>query len=139
MTRLPNKPSKLIRLAIRDLRKVEEDPMYMVHMGAWHSPDPQCRVCLAGSVMAKSLRAPPSTNTGPEDFDASVSKKLWALDYFRTGDVFGGLDKMEIKTDWDRAASLLPMTMPVPGYRNDREEFINAMLNMANQLEEAHL
>lgn len=69
--KLPNKPSELIRLAVKDLVLVENDKRYSVNMHEWHTPwfvdndydiDYEseesviiCSVCFAGSVMAKTL------------------------------------------------------------------------------------
>lgn len=87
---LPDKPSALIRLALRDLEKVEKVPAhYRVGMDeAFHcgmDGSEPCVVCFAGAVMAKTLGAgwkDPTIYVGsfPEN-----SKKLHSLDYFRTG------------------------------------------------------
>lgn len=34
---LPEKPSELIRLALRDLETVEANPHYEVNMASWHN------------------------------------------------------------------------------------------------------
>lgn len=70
---LPDKPSELIDLALRDLADVESDPNYCVEMEVqWHaslywyqSGRPKCAVCLAGAVMARSLHAPPNEIVTP--------------------------------------------------------------------------
>lgn len=82
-TKLPDKPSALIRVALADLEKCEKDPRYEIEMDHWHQANGVCKVCLAGSVMAKSLGAEPSKGFGPSDFDQD--QKLRALDCFRTG------------------------------------------------------
>lgn len=35
---LPDKPSELIRLAIKDLETCEASEKYAIFMGAWHEP-----------------------------------------------------------------------------------------------------
>lgn len=55
---LPTKPSALLRLALEDLEAVEADKKYKVAMGKWHEPNGACKVCLAGSVLAKTLQVP---------------------------------------------------------------------------------
>ena len=89
---LPDKPSALIRLALRDLEKVERSRSYKVDMGSWHMPEVKwCRVCFAGSVMAMSLNAERARFLGPPDFPKEAHK-LDALDRFRSGSVRYGLE-----------------------------------------------
>jgi hypothetical protein len=90
MNVLPEKPSALIRLALADLRKVEQDPQYEVDMEKWHHPGAQtCMVCLAGAVIAKSLAADPNTGSSPGTLheQGKISgpdlEKLLALNNFR--------------------------------------------------------
>jgi hypothetical protein len=56
VNKLPEKPSELIEVALRDLELCIKDPNYRVDMTTWHAPmNGVCLVCLAGAVMAKSL------------------------------------------------------------------------------------
>lgn len=81
MSRLPDRPSELIRLALRDLRSAIASG-YLVNMNDWHTPllrreggefvvsrdergRARCEVCLAGAVMACSLGAPRDRDMGP--------------------------------------------------------------------------
>lgn len=52
--------SDVLELALRDLKMVEKDEKYEVKMTEWHQPISysKCQVCLAGSIMAKSLKVP---------------------------------------------------------------------------------
>lgn len=61
MSRLPDRMSDLIEVALRDVRACAMDPRYVMNMGAWHDPtgDGRCEVCAAGAVMAKTLGADP--------------------------------------------------------------------------------
>jgi hypothetical protein len=93
MSKLPDKPSELIRVALTDLAKCEAMPeKYQVHMRDWHTPlsSPNvCSVCLAGAVMAQTLGADIGVELDPDDF-ADVNK-LCALDDLRIGDVVQAL------------------------------------------------
>ncbi len=74
MKKPPKKLSRLIRLALADLAKVERSKKYVVDMTwSWHSPQPsgKCAVCLAGSVMAKTLNVPPDRFANPRYYDFS--------------------------------------------------------------------
>lgn len=85
MDRLPDKPSELLLLALEDLQKVESDPRYVVDMGAWHSPNGKCRVCLAGAVMAGKLGVTPDQSMTPSRLPEAL--KLRALDFLRVGEI----------------------------------------------------
>lgn len=99
---LPLDPSELLTLAANDLRAVGDNPDYQVYMGDWHAPDGRvCSVCLAGAVMAGTLKVPKdavcipsfyrprddSLQFNPSDTDFFA---LVALDYARMGcwDIF---------------------------------------------------
>ncbi len=97
MKTLPNLPSKLILLALKDLRLVEQDPRYTVHMDTWHCMDYSsvCSVCLAGAVMAKSLDATHGQWYAPFIFEES--DRLEALNLFREGYISEGLYRLGYK------------------------------------------
>ena len=101
------KPSELIRHALKDLEKVEEDPAYIVDMDEWHAHFPEdetpwtCSVCLAGAVMAKTLGLQRNEHSSPwtlrdnGDICDREMKALLALDFFRVGSFNRGLVEME--------------------------------------------
>lgn len=88
---LPDKPSKLIRVALRDLEKCERSRSYKIEMGDWHRPNGKCAVCLAGAVMAKTLKADRREYAGPATWyhrgDHDTFNKLRAINYLRIGAV----------------------------------------------------
>ena len=103
LTKLPDKLSDLIDLALSDLEKARNDPRYEINMSAWHRPlkEPnalypftagKCLVCLAGSVMAFSLGADSQQDKFPKDYDEDTCRKLNALDAIRLGEVNYALD-----------------------------------------------
>jgi len=107
---LPNKPSELIRVALRDLEYVEKSPQYLVDMGTWFSSaipgGRPCAVCLAGSVVVRSLLKESPTRLeeefiGPLDFAYPISGKLYALDAFRRGCIHEGLARFYGYTEID--------------------------------------
>ncbi len=134
------KPSELIRLAIKDLKTVESMPdKYTVDMGEWHlklqgtyhgTYMNRCYVCLAGSVMAISLKA--TTQRFPGEFP-EVENLLLALNKFRNGQIHMGLNQMEVK---------LPAGIRdrnVCNYYVNKIRFKNDMLDMADYLESFNL
>ena len=136
ITALPDKPSDLIDLALRDLETVENSKKYLVDMGTWHqanhSSDPWslCAVCFAGSVMAQSLGVVPDKNYLPADFPPFICCKLEALNSFRCGWIHEGLREMEIYFDGDDIEdffSVRPYDDSHDGFKTDMRE-LAAML-----------
>lgn len=130
---LPDRPSALIRLALVDLRSVEEDPDYRVNMSHWHTPsEGACYVCLAGAIMTKSLDAPRGEYVRCGDYPGSLGRKLAALDELRRGQTYAGL----------MLISLPPSTVPrrhIPSYHDHRDAFFAAMEALADELEKEEL
>lgn len=127
--KLPDRPSKLIRLGLRDLRKVERDARYRVDMGRFHVPVGRvCEVCLAGAVMACSLKVPRSrfiVPWGERSFVSSIDKKLSALDDFRLGNISKGCVSMGVDTRvQDRV---------ICPYDSDKRQFYVDMCRLANE------
>jgi len=88
---LPNKPSELILLALKDLILVECSKSYEIDMGEWHTPrssfNDKCLVCFAGAIMAKTLKIDASEDVDPTDFSNATHSKLESLEFFRMGEV----------------------------------------------------
>lgn len=136
-TKLPDLPSALIRVALADLAKVEAMPeKYEINMGDWHFPiGGRCSVCLAGSVMAMSLGAPPDQEFEPRDFSAGCEAtyfKLKALDWFRTGKVQTGLMSIDIDHSYVKDRSIAVYGWQPELFRSDMEQ-------LASDLEAAGL
>ena len=94
---LPDKPWELIRLALHDLELCEASPRYKINMGTWHSADLTkrnvCNVCLAGSVMAKSLNIKFNQDVYSVAWSSlcggrKTIDKLLAINDFRVGNIF---------------------------------------------------
>jgi hypothetical protein len=128
MPALPDKPSELILLALSDLEACEKDPNYKIDMYSWHSPTygKICLVCLAGSVMAQTLKAYSFQNLLPHDFSEEIAKKLTALNLFREGDVARGLRELNIMKKF--------RFRKIPEYDEYPEEFKAAMRKLARDL-----
>jgi len=144
---LPSVPSALIRLALSDLKKVEADKRYVVYMDHWHSilsNDRPCTVCLAGSVIAKTIGLDISEIIEPgsnlEEFMVmSLVYKLKALDCFRIGRVLRGLVIMNIPSE---IRSNLPENLKlvdIATYRPYDNFFNRDMEKLASDLQEIGL
>ena len=137
MAKLPDKPSELIELALKDLASVERSKAYKVDMGTWHSPakyDGPCSVCLAGAVMARTLRMPRDEEHSPwlhgtRKMGSETVRKLIALDYFRSGDVRFALNNCKLT----RPANL-PGGVRVTPYSSNRRAFKTDMRRLARRL-----
>ena len=129
---LPDMPRELIHLAIDDLEKTEGDGRYTIGMHSWHTPvKDNCRVCLAGAVMAQTLNADPGHLHYPCDYqnehDTTISYRLEALDEFRRGDISLALDYMNlVPSVFDRRV--------IPEYEKDPAAFKAAMRQLADDL-----
>lgn len=132
--KLPGKPSELIRLALKDLAKVERSKKYKIDMTKWHAVWPQevtkeiCCVCLAGSVIAKTLGATPDRSMTPGDFDEGMA--LGALDYFRRGEIHEGFITLDLYLP-----KKIPETISITLYNESKIKFHKDMRDLANMLE----
>lgn len=138
---LPDLPSELIRLAIKDLEIAEKSSRYTVNMGYFHTPKRTwygrrvCLVCLAGAVMAGTLDVSIDLELEPGAFvDSDVRDKLRALDCFHDGDILGGLTDMHVDVPKN-----LEHWYVVPMHSNDPEGFKVTLLTMAHDLESVGL
>jgi hypothetical protein len=130
---LPDKPSELIRVALRDLKEAEASPDYAVVMDEWHEPDSDgvCLVCLAGSVMAGTLKSDIDRKVFPHHFDKGTKRKLEALDYFRDGDILCGFNELGIPYPFQETE------VEAPQYDGDNpEEFHEYLTDLADALME---
>ena len=144
---LPTTASKLIRVALRDLRACEDDDFYVVDMQEWHTPvynyDYEvCAVCLAGAVMAQTLGLPDDLEIDDTDlagYGDSVKNGLHALDFFRIGEIKAGLETLgyddvrKLSEDWQQYARK-------SGYdQADPEPFHRQMHRLADYFESCGL
>jgi len=159
MNELPEKPSALIRLALSDLEKASISPEYSIDMGRWHSRQSAygeklefCRVCLAGSVMAMTLKVPHDAeieiDSKPFEIDAGVpvfdnlkdipietQRKLYAINDFRTGNVFGAMEFLYPDMEKDDLDKLAELDRHITDYSSGPEIFCEEMRELANDLE----
>ena len=131
------KPSALIRLAVEDLILCESNPEYIINMSEWLIRDgSNCTVCLAGAVMAQSLDEPVVSMSQmllPLDYGPVIASRLFALNNFRSGYIWSGLEDMGITV---KEAEDIPYEwLDVAEYSRDPEEFKKTMLEMAEMLE----
>ena len=103
--KLPEMPSAVLAIALKDLTKVERSKKYQVDMEIWHDPGiirNVCVVCFAGGVMAKTLNIDPKEDAMPGFGVANVAdtRRLCMLNAMRNGDIIEGIDLLEdIKLD----------------------------------------
>jgi hypothetical protein len=142
--RLPRTPSKLIRLALHDFRKIEKDKRYKIDMGNWHSPGligegrhtrQVCQVCLAGSVMARRGGCRPKEEFSVWRMHDTNWDALDALDSFRTGHVAEALDVL----GYDMPEKGLRARERITHYYINPGKFKRDMRKLATRLEKAGL
>ena len=132
----------LLKVGLVDLKLVEQDPFYDVNMDrSWHerssNGETVCYVCLAGSVMAKSLGATLGKDYDPSDFDLDTSKKLYALDSLREGEVGQAVRQMPGYTYTTRTWNkFFDCRVSVPPYsRGTKSQWWRAMYDLSAFLE----
>ena len=154
---LPDTLHETLRLAIKDLELVEQDGDYIVDMSQWHEPDPKirdgnmqwdCKVCLAGSIMAKTFEIDPSLSLSSGSFPSHISGKLLAIDSIRKGSIsealffFYGADEYIRIEHRDNKAILrrLNASTRLPhDYEHNKNKFKKDVLAIADKLEEYNL
>ena len=96
--------AKLIKLAIKDARGLSHD-IYTPHSDYWHNAQEgfKCEICLAGAVIAGSLKVPASDKChGLGRFDRKTGNALDALDSARLGEwglAYGALGQARREVD----------------------------------------
>lgn len=97
MKALPDKISELLKLAMIDLEKVEADPRYKVDMLEWHTPrENKCEVCLAGSVLAKSLKIDFKQRYYGLNLSEKIDDKLETINSLRMGHFYSVLGRIKL-------------------------------------------
>jgi hypothetical protein len=131
------KPSELILLALEDLEKVEGLPgVYRIDMSSWHYPrGDACYVCLAGAALAGSYGMDPEEDFTVSLFGDNVEARCGALNSFRCGLIWEGLDDMEIKFD----DLVVQQHIRIPEYETDPVEFKSGLRWIAKHLAERGL
>ena len=161
MTKLPNQPSALIRLALADLAAMERRPRITIDMGTWFDSEvdekgrQDCTVCLAGAVMARSLNELEKASykervlKHPDDYGPIIRRKIKSLDFFRTGliymavrifffsdDILGGVYNPAKEKVFDRIMNL-PPTIEITNYEDNRKKWRKDMRRIIRILEKA--
>lgn len=94
---LPNRPSSLVFRAMADLRECIEDANYEPDSTRCHVPSEDgayVSVDLAGSVMAKTLRANPFRRAYKRNYNAQEKRKLFALMKLQFGGLLDALEDL---------------------------------------------
>ena len=130
--KLPNTLYGLLRVAIRDLLKVEKmKKKYVIEMGDWHTPNGKCAVCMAGAVMAANKMIPDAKYIGFPGcyFDDATARKFDAINFLRIGCVHDAAIELEIKD----------CTVPDRDTHNysERTEFFKDMRQLLKELKAA--
>lgn len=144
--RLPSKPSKLIRVALKDLSAAEKAGMN-VNMGCWYDKNKEggCTVCLAGAVMARHFEldkdegVAPSTLWSRNLINSQTYDKLRALDFFRSGQIENALEQLGLGMSFqDKRRERLYSSMGhryMPDYDENPQAFHKALGKLADDLE----
>ena len=123
-------------MALADLYKVERlKDRFHVDMNLWHCPEindsgkKSCAICLAGAVIAQTLKANDTNYILPCDYPESTENRLEALDCFRVGNVDIGFSIMDL--DYDNGKKF---NREIVKYYEDSAKFKRQMRTLANTL-----
>lgn len=153
--KLPNSLAGLLKVTIKDLKRVVADDEDQVNMGIWARRSRvkkmyQCTVCAAGSVMIGTLKLDlkPGQSVEPGDFrgrsaDERIESKLWAINELRHGaldealfDLHGAPNKYFINGQAKlRKANMLYVRMPDFDFWLDGADFFKAAEKLQKKLE----
>ena len=147
----PKKLSDLIGLAVRDARTLDRGT-YIPDCWAWHTPgrNNKCRVCLAGAVMAGTLRVKAKTEVvrgtneytlTTDDGESPVEDKAWstalyAIDSARGGDWAKALGALEIQVNETTRRKLEKIRRPRGPYFHTWTELVEHIDSLAERAEE---
>lgn len=135
-SKLPNKLSALIRMALIDLGKVERSKRYTVNMQVWHQPCGElCAVCLAGAVIAKELGVSPEVSVDPLEYSHEIKSKLFALESVRTGQIEDAVTELTHPVYFKDAVEGCGEPPTFPSYRKDKRRFKRGLRKLATWLE----
>lgn len=79
---------ELIKLAIDDMKIIKKDDRYEFDVKVYHShllEKPECAVCVAGCIIANTLKADYRNDVKPVEFEKYTAECLYILDEIRTG------------------------------------------------------
>ena len=84
------KMSELLKQALEDLRELEQDPDYQIHMKGWHHVrEDKCLVCLGGAYLACRVMDKAKVHIFDlGDLNTDVQRFLKTLDWLRRGDIY---------------------------------------------------
>lgn len=145
---LPSTLSGLIEVALKDLSAVERmKSKYVVNMGTWHAYADdtygKCSVCLAGSVMAKTLKCAPEQSLAPYDLGSPVNKKLQVINELREGNVLSAFKLLKGIENIDgftfEAVTGVEAYQEIIEYEDDPQDFKNQMRKLAKNLKKVGL
>ncbi len=147
---LPRKISELLELGLKSLNECESDPNYQIDFQNWHLgddlPGEPCKVCLAGSIMAKVLKVEIDTNLSPRDlvFNKDLSyddcDALEALNDLRCGSVCMAAQVLgEDYSQNQKAWMLMNGNRNITPYAVDKNMFKNEMNVLVEELKEMGL
>ena len=142
---LPDKPSDLLELSLKDLIRAERRKHVKIDMSTYHYPRSahsqtgSCYVCLAGAMMIGSLNTSIDFQAGTGDWGIQVQHKLYAIDAFREGYLAQGCEWMGAEITCEFEETTLPRVVTIPDYSNNRSGFKRGIRKIIRALREKGL
>ena len=141
METLPATLHETLKVALDDYKKVLLDPNYNIKMSVWHEPDDggkTCNVCLAGAVIAKTLKVSITDAVGTPDecWGDDIAKPLYALDKLAEFNILGAWEMMygSLKNAPGSIFKLHKFYRPFPSRFQDPNDWFHNMHMMREDL-----
>lgn len=136
---------KLLDLALKDLKKCDEDENFEIDMAVWFNVDAhnKCTVCMAGAVLAQEVHGGDIQNVGKSYTPGStpIPSKMHAIDDLRElcissayTRIYGVHPEGNLMMDIDDIFQKITNNNEPPTYRDDKEHFYKVMEELQSEL-----
>lgn len=146
------KPSRLIEIAIEDLKKCEKEDRYVIAMDQWVLPVLErdtkiCYVCLAGAALVQHMNISYFDGTTKSVMPDHIyharelTDRAHALNLIRSGHLIAALNHLGYDIFQERSKEIRDIQdhyRPVV-YHRDKETFKNQMMRISKALAEINL
>lgn len=139
---LPDHPVELLELAYKDFLATQQDPRYKIDLARWHyyfQDRNVCHVCLAGTVMAQTLKIPVENTHYAHDFEDKEAAKFYALDSLVQGQILEYIARLGYCIPLNEYDPLLELKRCCPSVNPDIQhvnEWLQSVLVALKELQE---
>jgi len=135
-SKLPEKLSDLIDLALSDMKVMEKSKKHVIQMQTWHEPvhENLCSVCFAGGVIANTMGGNHRENLGPSTYNSYEKNRFQAIDSIRCYSVVGAFSWIGFEFITEKFENRILKNMDEVSYTGNKRQFKINMRTMARRL-----